>query len=757
MTNDNNTPAKPSCSEFPLPSQTELMRILNEQRVILDNAGVGICFIQQRRIQRCNQRFAEIYGYGSPDLLIHTSSEQLYPDNLSFRKLGVQAYPILARGLRFNTEIQMRRRSGELFWCRLAGKMINPAIPEEGSIWIVDDIDQQRRTADYLEQLTRQQQLILDHAMVGIVFLRDRHVTRCNQRFAELLGYTPEELTNVCSQAWYADKDAWEVAGERYNTVLSSGQAFEAEIELVRKDGTRFWCDARSKAIDAQDLSKGIIWIIMDISERKATEADLIAAHQQLEQRVEERTRELELVVTNLHREIEERKVAEERIRHLAQHDSLTGLPNRGLFEARLDEQIMLASATSPPRGLAVLFVDLDRFKHINDSLGHHEGDMLLRSLSERLRLAIGNQIMLARIGGDEFVIMLTDITPRIRIEQVIKRIQAALVPVFRVGLHEFRVSSSIGISIYPDDGHTPQVLIQRADTAMYRAKANGRNQYHFYNHRLDREQSERVELENALFHALRHNEFELHYQPQVEIPSGKIIGVEALIRWNRPGHGMVSPANFIPMAEETGLITELGGWVLEQACSQLQQWHDDGISLRVSVNLSAPQLDDPGFCNQVSRCLNRHQLDPSQLELELTESIIMKHVDQTIHLLEQLSNMGVHLSVDDFGTGYSSLSYLKRFPLNKLKIDQSFVRDICIDPDDAIICRTIISMADNLKLTVIAEGVEDAEQLAMLAKFGCHQYQGYFFSRPVPADQIPGLVADSLSKQPTGASNYQI
>lgn len=757
MTNDNNTPAQPSCDNSSLPDQAELIRLLNEQRVILDNAGVGICFIRQRRIQRCNQRFVEIYGYSRADELINASSEQLYPDDLSFRKLGVQAYPILARGERFNTEIQMRRRNGELFWCRLAGKMINPDRPEEGSIWIVDDIDQQRRAAQDLEQLTRQQQLILDHAMVGIAFLRDRRLTRCNQRFAELLGYTPEELTNVCSQTWYADKSTWKLAGERYDAVLSSGQAFEAEIELVRKDGTRFWCDARSKAIDPQDLSRGVIWIIMDISERKATEADLIAARQQLEQRVEERTRELEQVVASLHREIEERKIAEERIRHLAQHDSLTGLPNRALFEERLEKQIAQASSASPPHGLAVLFVDLDRFKHINDSLGHHEGDMLLRSLSERLRLAVGNLGMLARIGGDEFVIMLTDITPRTKIEQAVRRIQAALVPVFRVGLHEFRISSSIGISVYPGDGHTPQVLIQKADTAMYRAKANGRNHYHFYNHRLDREQSERVELENALFHALRHSELELYYQPQVDIPSGSIIGVEALIRWNRPGHGMVPPANFIPMAEESGLITELGNWVLEQACSQLKQWHEAGISLRVSVNLSAPQLDDPGFCNRVARCLSRNRLDPSQLELELTESIIMKHVDQTIHLLEQLSNMGIHLSVDDFGTGYSSLSYLKRFPLNKLKIDQSFVRDICIDPDDAIICRTIISMADNLKLTVTAEGVEDAEQLSMLAGFGCHQYQGYFFSRPVPAEQIPDLVADNRSRPLADAGDYQI
>lgn len=752
MTNDNNKPTHDSRNNLTLPSQQELMRILNEQRVILDNASVGICFILQRQIQRCNQRFAEIYGYDSADQLVGTSSEQLYPDNLSFRKLGVEAYPSLARGERFSTELQMRRASGKPFWCRVTGKMIDPSSPEQGSIWIVDDIDQQRHAADSLEQITRQQQLILDHAMVGIVFLHNRHVASCNRRFAELLGYETDELIGVSSQLWYADKSIWQAAGERYNAVLSSGRAFEAEMELIRKDGTRFWCDVRSKAVDPNDLSKGGIWIIMDISDRKATEAALVTARQQLEQRVEERTRELEQVVSSLHREIEERKIAEERIRHLAQHDSLTGLPNRGLFESRLQEQI--AQAETRQDALAVLFVDLDRFKHINDSLGHHEGDMLLRSLAERLRQAVGQQGTLSRIGGDEFVIMLNDIKPRSRIEQLIMRLQAALVPVFRVGVQEFRISSSIGVAVYPEDGHTPQALIQHADAAMYRAKANGRNRYHFYNHRLDNEQSERVELENALFQALRHEEFELHYQPQIEIQSGRIIGVEALIRWQRPGHGMVSPANFIPLAEENGLITEIGSWVLERACAQLQQWQQQGLDLRVSVNLSAPQLDDANFCDKVARCLKRYRLDPSQLELELTESIIMKHVDQTIQLLEQLDKMGVHLSVDDFGTGYSSLSYLKRFPLNKLKIDQSFVREICVDPDDATICRTIISMADNLNLTVIAEGVEDADQLAMLAEFGCHQYQGYFFSRPVPAEQIPDLFDNT--EQPE-RWNYQI
>ena len=733
MNNDNKEPNSKGASDT-----DHLLSLLNEQQVILDNAGVGICFILERRIQRCNYQYARIYGYDLPEQMLGLSSQTLYPRDADYRRLGKAAYPTLANGDRFRTEIRMRRRDGSLFWCRLTGKMVDHTQPSQGYIWIVEDIDQQRRSDDALKALTHQQQLILDHAMVGIVFLHDRQVTSCNRRFAEMLGYEPGELAGKSTSTWYPDKARWKEAGSYYSEILSRGQSFRAEIELVRKDGKRIWCDVRSKAIAPDDLSQGSIWIMMDISERKAHEQALLQAHQALEQRVEERTHELKQVVANLHHEIEERKLAEERIRHLAQHDGLTGLPNRSLFEHRLEEQIRLAGLRGTR--LAVLFIDLDRFKHVNDSLGHHEGDLLLKSLAERLSQSVSGKRTLARIGGDEFVIMLPNIQSQQDVEELVTQLQTALQPTVHIGLHELRISCSTGIALFPDDGVTPQTLIQHADSAMYRAKANGRNRFQFYNHQLDREQLERVELENALFHALKHQELELHYQPQVDISSGRIDGAEALIRWNRPGHGMVSPGCFIPLAEECGLIGDIGNWVLEQACAQMQRWQQLGIKLRVSVNLSALQLEGPDFCDLVADCLQRHALAPDQLELELTESILMKHVDQTIARLEQLDHMGVHLSIDDFGTGYSSLSYLKRFPLDKLKIDQSFVRDITIDQDDAVICRTIISMAETLNLKVTAEGVEQPEQLALLAEFGCHQYQGYLFSRPLPADELLAL-----------------
>lgn len=720
-----------------MPSSGE-QQLLKEQQVILDNAGIGICFIRDRLIQRCNRHFAHIYGFDIPEQLIGSSSERLYPDAVSFRQLGVKAYPRMLRGERYTTDLNMVRRDGSRFWCRITGNLINPARPDQGSIWIIEDIDQQRRASQALATLHHQQQVILDHAMVGIAFMQQRQISRCNQRMEKMLGYAPDELTGLSTRIFYPSNEAWESAGQQHQQILSRGEAFSTETELLCKDGSLLWCDLRSKAINPDNLDEGSIWIIMDISARKAHERALLRTHEVLEQRVMERTRELENVVANLHREIEERKVAEERIRHLAQHDSLTGLPNRSLFEQRLEAQLRQATVTG--RKLAVLFIDLDRFKHINDSLGHHEGDQLLHSLAERLRLAAGHDNTLARIGGDEFVVLLNNVEPYERIEQLIHRLQSALQPAVHVGAHEFSISSSIGVAISPHDGRDIQTLLKHANTAMYRAKANGGNRCHFYNHLLDREAVERIELRNALYHALRNREFELYFQPQVSVKGEHILGVEALIRWHRPGRGMVSPDCFIPLAEECGLIGEIGGWVLDRACAQLKTWQQARLDLRVAVNLSAAQLDDPGFYDLVETCLHRYGLEPGQLELELTESILMKHVDHTVSLLNRLDQLGVHLSIDDFGTGYSSLSYLKRFPLDTLKIDRSFVRDLCIDQDDAVICRTIISMARNLNLTVTAEGVEQQKQLDRLAEFGCDLYQGYLFSKPLPAAEITRL-----------------
>ncbi|MBA4502351.1 sensor domain-containing protein [Marinobacterium marinum] len=716
----------------------EEQQLFKEQQVILDNAGVGICFIRNRLIQRCNRQFAHIYGYTTPEDLIGTSSERLYPDSLSFRQLGVKAYPRMLRGERFTTELQMIRLPAEIFWCRVTGNLINVENPTLGSIWIIEDIDRQRRDREALDALHYQQQLILDHATVGIAFMHQRRFSRSNDRIAEMFGYTPEELSRLSTRVFYPDRTAWEAAGRKHHAVLSRGEVFCAEVELVCKDGSTLWCDLRSKAINPAAPGDGSIWIIMDISDRKRHEQALLRAQDVLEQRVTERTRELESVVANLHREIEERRHAEERIRHLAQHDSLTGLPNRRLFEQGFELQ--LAQAAETKRKLAILFIDLDRFKHINDSLGHHEGDQLLHNLADRLREACGHENTLARIGGDEFIILLNHVEPYERIEQLTHRLQNALQPSVYIGRHEFNISASIGVAIYPHDGTDIQTLIKHADTAMCRAKANGGNRCQFYNHHLDREAVERIELRNALYQALPNQEFELHYQPQVSVHDARITCVEALIRWHHPDKGTVAPDCFIPLAEESGLIKEIGSWVLDTACQQLKTWRQAGLDLRVAVNLSAAQLDDMAFYQQVKECLERYELQPRHLELELTESILMRHVDHSIRLLNKLDQLGVHLSIDDFGTGYSSLSYLKRLPLDTLKIDRSFVRDLCTDQDDAVICRTIISMANNLKLSVTAEGVERAEQLHKLAEFGCDLYQGYLFSRPLPASDITRL-----------------
>ena len=728
--------------------QSEALRsLLREQQVIFEHAGTGICFTQERpgnvrQIMRCNERFAEMYGYSVEELL-GQSSAILYPDEDEYSSVGTAAYPKLTDGSLYSHQLRMRRKDGSLFWTQIRGKIISNHEPALGYIWIIEDVDAHIQANLALESILQEQQLILDHAMVGIVFLKNRRVTRCNRRFEEIFGYQEGELQGAPSRAWYLTDKDWQHAGEACYVPLSEGDVFRSEMLLAHKDGTPIWCDVRSKAIDPNDLEKGSIWITMDITERKASDAALALANERLEQRVAERTNELAQVVNELHLEISERRIAEERIKHMALHDALTGLPNRILLEERLAQALTQAQQDS--QQLAVLFLDLDRFKHINDSLGHHEGDQLLIQIANRLHDSVRPNDTVARLGGDEFVIVLNALDCPEALNRILDRIQQAFRKEIRLALEDIFVTPSIGVAIYPDDGTNAPELMKNADAAMYYAKDNGRNCLQFFNPDIDSTLKERLTLENALHQALKRDQFTVYYQPQVDVRSNQIIGAEALIRWQHPEKGLVPPASFIPLAEETGLIVEIGHWLLERVCQQLSEWHQAGYTgFQVSANLSALQVQQSGFNEEIANMLARYAVPPESLELELTESMIMRNADETIATLEQLHHTGFQISVDDFGTGYSSLSYLKRFPLDKLKIDRSFVTDITSDPDDAMICRTIISMAHNLNLKVIAEGVETKEQLALLRSYGCELYQGHLFSRPRPASDIPALIRDS-------------
>jgi diguanylate cyclase (GGDEF)-like protein/PAS domain S-box-containing protein len=434
-----------------------------------------------------------------------------------------------------------------------------------------------------------------------------------------------------------------------------------------------------------------------------------------------------------------------QQITHSAEHDFLTGLPNRMLLNDRISHAITTAERNS--KQVAVLFLDLDGFKYINDSLGHPIGDKLLQSIAHRLVECVRGDDTVSRQGGDEFVVLLPELAQAEDAAIMACRILRSVAAAHCIDPHELHVTTSIGISVFPDDGLSAESLIRNADTAMYQAKENGRQGYQFFKPAMNTRAVERQSVEEGLRRALERNEFLLYYQPKIDIKSGLITGAEALIRWVHPSRGMIHPAKFIPIAEDCGLILPISNWVLRNACQQAQAWTGDGHRLTMAVNVSAVQFRDDEFLKGLLSVLDESRLDPRALELELTESVLMKRVEYTAGILKTLRRSGIQVAVDDFGTGYSSLSYLRKFPIDTLKIDQSFVRQIASSADDAAIVTAIISMAQRLKLNVVAEGVETLQELEFLEAHECDQAQGYYFSHPVPAQDFEKLLVTSMSE----------
>ena len=453
----------------------------------------------------------------------------------------------------------------------------------------------------------------------------------------------------------------------------------------------------------------------------------------QLEQRVAERTRDLTAALA-------ERAEYANQLQYQATHDTLTGLANRNLLSDRLSQAIAYSGRYNHP--LWVAFVDLDRFKVINDTLGHKAGDFVLNTMAERLRAILRETDTIARIGGDEFVLILRGPEHNDLSTSTLQRILDVIEEPMALEGRSFSLSCSIGVAAYPADGTTPESLVERADIAMYRAKESGRSNFQFFTPEMNLRLLERVHMEQALRHAITHEEFELHYQPQVDLRTGQIVGMEALIRWNHPGMGPVSPGRFIVLAEESGLIGPIGAWVLRTACVQNKAWQLAGLRpLPIAVNFSARQLMDVTLAESIGNALKDSGLDPAFLEIEITETSVMADVEYSIEVLRSLKKLGVHMSIDDFGTGYSSLAYLKRFPIDVLKIDQSFVHDVESDPDSAAIVLSIISLAHSLRLQVIAEGVETRAQLAYLQRHNCDMIQGFYFCKPVPAAEFEAIL----------------
>jgi len=562
------------------------------------------------------------------------------------------------------------------------------------------------RSRGRLRREKRQLQIITDTIGDGLYVLNEHgRIERVNPAFSQLLGYRPEEITGKTGHEFFhVDSD-----GAPHQTredcpicyAMGRGEGYVGEELFRRKDGSLMNVEVSCQPIRSGHEATGVVAAFRDISKRKESD---------------------------------------ERIRYLAEYDTLTNLPNRTLFLDRLRQEI--GAAQREQEIFAVLFLDIDLFKSINDSLGHPVGDRLLQEMARRLVECMRASDTVSRQGGDEFIIILRQIRDAADPAQIARKMLTAMGEPFIIDNQELRVSGSIGIALYPADGEDEATLIKNADAAMYHAKKLGRNNFQFFTADLNVRARQRLEMENSLRLALDHREFLLHYQPLVELESGRIIGAEALLRWQHPEQGLVPPGEFIPLAEECGLIVPIGEWVLGEVCRQNKAWQDEGLAkLPVAVNLSPLQFRQRNFEEVIRRALSESGLAPEYLEIEITESLLMSAEEQTIALLYQLKNLGLSIAIDDFGTGYSSLSYLKLFPIDKLKIDRSFVRDVSSDPDDAAIISAIIAMAHRLRLRVLAEGVETIDQRNFLMLEGCNEAQGYHYSRPLPAEGMKTLL----------------
>ncbi len=816
---------------------------LLEYRAILENASVGILFTRDRKVLHCNPKFNEIFGYDDGEL-IDQPGRVFYLSDEDYSKMGQVAGPHLSLGKPVTMEFTMRRKSGEPIECQMRIKPVNPKNSAEGTIWIFEDVTDRKRAESALQELMQRQEAILENASVGIMFTRNGSIELANSRIEEILGWPHGKLLGQPTQVAFSTNQDYAAFGQMTGPRLTAGELMEVEWRLSRQDRTAVWCRLLAKPFSTSPDNKSTIWIVEDISDKKAAAQALLQAHQDLEQRVKERTHELQdahqqlqvliessvqaictqdlegrilswnpaaekmfglskaevlgrnpdvflsdqgareddflrramagekivnvevsralrtgqllelsLNIVPLYNEsgaiygvytmasdISERKANARRMEFLAYHDALTGLPNRLLLEDRL--KVAMAQADRSRDKLSLLFMDLDNFKRINDTLGHAMGDQLLQEVAKRLRECVRETDTVSRQGGDEFVVLLGSLKEADAALPAISKILHRLEEPFFAQGHELSTSGSFGVTIYPDDGRDFETLSKNADLAMYRAKEAGRNTYRFFDEAMNVEANDHLHLSNGLRRALERQEFVLHYQPQIDLITHQVVGAEALIRWNHPELGLVPPSRFIPVAEDSGLIVKIGEWVIAQACRQAMAWQHQGLpALLMAVNLSAVQFARGNLEETVSHALESSGLQAELLELELTESSLIHNVEHALAALRRLKAIGVHLSIDDFGTGYSSLSYLKRFDIDKLKIDQSFVRDLASDPDDAAIVNAIIQMAKNLGLRTVAEGVETSEMLQRLQNFGCDEAQGYFFARPMPADEFSAFV----------------
>ncbi len=696
--------------------EDELQRVLAEQQALLENVVVGIAFNRGRNIVRCNRRFEEMFAYG-PGEAIGVPMRDMYFTDEEFERRAA-AYQELDAGRTHARESWMRRRDGSGFWCRISGRAVQAGDPAKGYVWLLEDITQQHAAEERIERAAAEQELILDNATVGIAFVRNRIIQRCNRYLEEMVGAGPGELVGESSAVLFEEEEEWRAAGRLAYESTAPGERHDSEWRFKRRDGSVFRCRTRGRRIDAGEAEQEWIWSFEDVTAEREADSRVKQALDALERMVAERTAELQ--------------DAQARAQHLADHDPLTGLPNRRLLEDRLTQALALGQRHRSQT--AVMFVDLDRFKTINDSLGHAVGDALLKEVAGRLVAQLRTGDTICRIGGDEFVVVLPEVKRSSDVAQVAQKVIEQLSQPVVIEEREIVVTPSIGIAVFPDDGRDAETLIRNADAAMYHAKELGRANYQFFTEQMNQAASRRLELESDLRRALGRDELRVHYQRIVEAKSGRVAGHEALVRWQHPERGLVLPGEFIQLAEETGLILRIGEWVLREAC-RWATFIGAEHGLQVAVNLSPRQFNDPRLPDMVARALRETGLPPGLLELEITESTAMRETDATLGTLKRLKQLGVSIAIDDFGTGYSSLAYLKRFPVDKVKIDRTFVAQAPGERDQGAIVPAIVALAHALGIRVIAEGVETEAQRAFLEGCGCDFLQGYLAGRPVDAD----------------------
>ncbi|HEY8609553.1 MAG TPA: EAL domain-containing protein [Noviherbaspirillum sp.] len=670
------------------------------QAIVDSLPGIFYVIGADRRFLRWNRNLEKVLGCSADDLR-NAHAEQFFapPD----RQLILERMARVLEAGSAESEASIVTRDGRAIPYFLSGLRIEiDGLPCVAGMGI--DISRRRKAEETLRLRDRAIQASTNAIIITDL---DGNIEHVNPAFERITGYRAEEAIGRNCR-FLQDDDRQQPGVDVLRTAIQRREEGGALLRNYRRDGQLFWNDVHIAPVRTHtgEVSH-FVGVLNDITSLKRYE---------------------------------------EQLERQANFDPLTALANRSVLKDRIKQA--LATAARHRELVAVGFIDLDNFKFINDSLGHNVGDELLKQVASRLAGCIREQDTVARYGGDEFAFVLLGQHDDAGITQLMERILSIIGKPFSVSGHEFFISCSIGISFFPRDGHDADTLLRNADAAMYRAKESGRNNFQFYTPAMNERMSQRLSLESRLRQAIDRNEFSLQYQPKVDLMTGAVVGAEALLRWHRPDGKVVGPSTFIPVAEETGMIGSIGDWALNQACRDIMALQATGMPpIRVAVNISARQFNDGGIVAQVRAALHGSGLAPECLELELTESLVMQNPEEAARVLHELKDIGVHLAIDDFGTGYSSLSYLQRFPVDHLKIDQSFVRDIGADPNDAIIARAVISLGHSLGMQVIAEGVSSEVQLAFLRANGCDQMQGFLFSRPLAIGALSGLVAENRAR----------